>query len=47
MAKFCPNCGNPVRETAAFCVNCGNKLEPTPAPLRQHPKHLLLLLNLL
>ncbi|MCR4731259.1 MAG: zinc-ribbon domain-containing protein [Saccharofermentans sp.] len=32
MAKFCPNCGNPVRETAAFCVNCGNKLEPTPAP---------------
>jgi len=32
MAKFCPNCGNQVRETAAFCVNCGNKLEPTPAP---------------
>ena len=32
MAKFCPNCGNQVRETAAFCVNCGNKLEPAPAP---------------
>ena len=31
MAKFCPNCGNPVRETASFCVNCGNKLNPTPA----------------
>ena len=32
MAKFCPNCGNPVaRETAAFCANCGFKLDPTPA----------------
>ena len=29
MAKFCPNCGNPVaRETAAFCANCGFKLVP-------------------
>lgn len=32
MAKFCPNCGNPVaRETAAFCAKCGFKLDPTPA----------------
>ncbi|MBR4404182.1 MAG: zinc ribbon domain-containing protein [Clostridiales bacterium] len=31
MAKFCPNCGSQVRETAAFCANCGNKLDPAPA----------------
>jgi len=32
MAKFCPNCGSPVNETAAFCGKCGNKLNPAPAP---------------
>ena len=31
MAKFCTNCGSPVRETAAFCAKCGTKLNPTPA----------------
>ena len=36
MAKFCSNCGSPVREGAAFCANCGSKLTPSvpaaPAP---------------
>ena len=36
MAKFCHNCGSPVREGAAFCGNCGTKLsiapEAVPAP---------------
>ena len=30
MAKFCTNCGSPVRDTAAFCAKCGTKLNPTP-----------------
>lgn len=25
-AKFCPNCGHPVKPGAKFCENCGNKL---------------------
>ena len=29
MAKFCPNCGSPVRDTAAFCANCGSKITPS------------------
>ena len=42
MAKFCPNCGNQVRETAAFCANCGSKLNPSapaaePAPVEAAP----------
>lgn len=36
MAKFCSNCGSPVREGAAFCARCGSKLTPSvpaaPAP---------------
>ena len=32
MAKFCHNCGSPVREGAAFCANCGTKLSVAPAP---------------
>ena len=36
MAKFCSNCGSPVREGAAFCAKCGSKLTPSvpaaPAP---------------
>lgn len=30
MAKFCHNCGSPVREGTAFCGNCGTKLDTTP-----------------
>lgn len=37
MAKFCPNCGSPVNETAAFCGKCGNKLNPAPAPVEAAP----------
>lgn len=38
MAKFCPNCGNPVREGAAFCAKCGSKLKPSnPAPVEEAP----------
>lgn len=38
MAKFCPNCGNPVREGAAFCAKCGSKLRPSnPAPAEEAP----------
>lgn len=37
MAKFCPNCGSPVNETAAFCGKCGNKLNPAPAPVEAVP----------
>ena len=38
MAKFCPNCGNPVREGAAFCAKCGSKLRPSnPAPAEAAP----------
>ena len=33
MAKFCHNCGSPVREGAAFCANCGTKLNAAPAPV--------------
>jgi len=29
MAKFCPNCGNQVRDTAAFCAKCGSRLTPS------------------
>lgn len=36
MAKFCPNCGNPVREGAAFCAKCGSKLRPS-APAEEAP----------
>ena len=32
MAKFCHNCGSPVRDGAAFCANCGTKLSTAPAP---------------
>ncbi len=31
MAKFCPNCGSPVRDGAAFCANCGTALNNAPA----------------
>lgn len=36
MAKFCPNCGNPIEAGDAFCNNCGAKLgaQPTPQPER-------------
>ena len=27
MAKFCFNCGNPIKEGAVFCENCGAKLD--------------------
>lgn len=27
MAKFCFNCGNPIKEEAVFCENCGAKLD--------------------
>ena len=37
MAKFCPNCGNPVKDTAAFCANCGSKLNVTPAAAPEAP----------
>ncbi|MBR4947237.1 MAG: zinc-ribbon domain-containing protein [Clostridiales bacterium] len=38
MAKFCPNCGNQVREGAAFCAKCGSKLRPSnPAPVEEAP----------
>lgn len=37
MAKFCPNCGSPVNETAAFCGKCGNKLNLAPAPVEAAP----------
>ena len=30
MAKFCHNCGSPVREGTAFCGKCGTKLDTTP-----------------
>ncbi len=26
MAKFCPNCGNPVNENQDVCLNCGNAI---------------------
>ena len=32
MAKYCPNCGEPLGPGASFCGNCGTKLDPQPAP---------------
>ncbi|MFX0105911.1 MAG: zinc-ribbon domain-containing protein, partial [Candidatus Hodarchaeota archaeon] len=26
MAKFCPYCGNPVKETDKFCIICGKPM---------------------
>ena len=37
MAKFCTNCGSPVRETAAFCPKCGSMLNPTPVAEPEAP----------
>jgi hypothetical protein len=37
MAKFCTNCGNQVKDTAAFCAKCGTKLNPTPAAAPEAP----------
>ena len=41
MAKFCTNCGSPVREGAAFCAKCGSQLTPSvpvaPAPVEAAP----------
>ena len=31
MAKFCTNCGSPVKETSAFCPKCGAMLNRNPA----------------
>lgn len=25
--KFCPNCGNPLKEGQSFCNKCGSKLQ--------------------
>ena len=42
MAKFCPNCGNPIEVGAIFCRNCGAKLpaqtdvRPEQAPARNY-----------
>lgn len=27
--KFCPECGEPLKEDAKFCMNCGEKIEKT------------------
>ena len=32
MAKFCRNCGNPLKEGTKFCVSCGTPVEGEPAP---------------
>ena len=29
MARFCPNCGQPVTENEKFCHQCGSTLQPT------------------
>ena len=29
MARFCPNCGQPVTENEKFCHQCGSPLQPT------------------
>lgn len=37
MAKFCPNCGNPIDEGAVFCDNCGCMLTAQPNPQPEQP----------
>ena len=27
MARYCPNCGNPLEENASFCTNCGSAVQ--------------------
>lgn len=28
MTRFCPNCGEPLKEDALFCANCGEQVSP-------------------
>ncbi len=37
MAKFCINCGNPLRENARFCTKCGATVEGVPTAQPQAP----------
>ncbi|MBO4501347.1 MAG: zinc ribbon domain-containing protein [Clostridia bacterium] len=48
MAKFCPECGEPLKENAKFCENCGAHVPvqtsgkpagPAPAPQEQPPEN--------
>lgn len=42
MAKFCPNCGNPLSsEALKFCPECGASLAPCSAPNASTPNHLV------
>ena len=37
MAKFCRNCGNPLKEGTKFCVSCGTPVAGEPAPGQAQP----------
>lgn len=37
MAKFCTNCGTPIKEGSLFCDNCCARLDGAPAPAAQPP----------
>lgn len=38
MAKFCSNCGKPLRDGASFCTSCGTRLRQASAPPVRQPQ---------